>query len=412
MADLDSLRKDLVQVAARALQKPLRASTTFFQNQLAARLSEFSRRLASKPVSETQPFAKQFVASERKAFAAFEAMMRDSTGVLQDSLYDLAEALLIDQLDQADAAADARAAVSLSSFGSPGNISLTDIFRTAKTSQFILSTNYQSRSTYQGLDQNNGKPVFSPAASYVHSSGLYAGVGTAVLFGQEKPFDQWTISGGYQQDFLNDRLSLTADYSHYFFTAESPQSRSVLTNTFSVLLTYETPVLTPAATVAFSFGGNTSGSVSDFIVSLGFSHPFEFGDFLSGSLTLEPAASLSLGTLGSRALEVWPFYNRTSGEVTYIPKPQSVSAPAFTVTDLTFSLPLTYQTGIIAITPELGYTRPLNQKGAAVDKSFSNSLNTSRPFLFIPPDKRGNIPLFLPSPAGIFYFTLGVSFIF
>jgi hypothetical protein len=339
MPSLTDARKDSVKYITKSLQALLNSFGDTERLQLSKNLTGLEKTIQAQPLSKAKEAAQAFIKTAKEDFATFTETFSDSSNTLRDSIYSYAEAQLGSQTDAVQDAKDSTAAASEA-------VSAPD-----RTSSFTVGTTYSSRSVWQGIDQNNGNAVLTPALIYKHWTGISASLSSSRLDGQAIPWGQTTLGLGYDLD-VTDHFAIAFGVDHYIY-ADSSLPKSTIKNDVSLTLTYETSILTPALNATYGFAkpkGNPS-------LSLQASHSFDVEKFLGGSLSVEPTVLGNAGTLNGITFKSQKV--KLANGKTVIRK-VALANSKFNITDYDLSLPVTYSIGIFTLVPEPVYAIPVN----------------------------------------------------
>lgn len=214
----------------------------------------------------------------------------------------------------------------------------TDTVSTPK-SYFKFSLGYLSNAVYNGRRDSAVLPYLRPSISWHDKGGLYIEASLSYLAGTDAGIDAGEIAAGYEFESKNGKLSGDLNASKYFTNQSSYSVHGEINGAIGSSLYYNTGPVSVTGGANISFSGNT-----DIGVDFGLSHPFQFGDNKSWSIT--PSALVNAGT---QNFDKNYFTNRKFSKQR---KRRSTSDPAavkvivvtksFAVLDYELSLPLDY----------------------------------------------------------------------
>jgi hypothetical protein len=166
-----------------------------------------------------------------------------------------------------------------------------------ETSSFKFGVSYQSNNVFMGRTDTARTPVAIPQVKYTLKSGIFFSGSLDLLPKKKnKKLDGGDLSAGYDFDITDD-LSGGASYTKLFYSSNSTQIASSMTNTFNANLNYDiSDIISPAINIDYDL--NKHGINSDVFVNLGISHDFIasglFGD--ADVLLISPAVAVNTGT--------------------------------------------------------------------------------------------------------------------
>ncbi len=338
----------------RALQKgvsdcaaKLTSVADMFLKRQSRALDSAKKAFQSQPFSKIKEPAAEFLESEQELLDTFKSELSDMSDVFSDSLYDVAEAMLLAKTEDIDPAllnAEKSNAIAAS---------LADeIPDDAPFPQWSISTTYQGRAYWRGIDQNDQNASSYTDITYTHPIGLYASVGVTGLFGQSNFFDQLTLSAGYQKA-IAEKLTVVLSYSRYFYDQNSVQVRSAYTDNLGATVSYITPIVTPSISFNYLFASGGGDAFLSFLLT----RSFFIDDVLGGTISIDPSASLDFGTLQSITQRATVIQQRNQPPRV---QPTARIDSRFVITNYNLSLGVSYLVGIFAFTPELSLTVPVN----------------------------------------------------
>ncbi|NTV46746.1 MAG: hypothetical protein HGB11_09590, partial [Chlorobiales bacterium] len=277
---LDSLRLTLISEKEAALTDTLAFISKRYQQTLVRHLESALAPSSTEPLN-------RFQAACQGLLSKHSEELDKKIPALQDSLYTFTVMLHVRQLEDSLLATDRK-------FSPSDNMKWLLSSVMAARPEWSFTTSYSTRTVWQGLDQNDGEGSYSITAGYDHATGISASVSFMGLVGQEIVFDRTALMLAYQTEFFK-KLSVTGSYSRYFYSDDSPQLTSSITDELSLLAAYVNPILTPAISVSYAFAGDGN----DVFASLAVDHSFWFDDFFGCVLQIDPTIRADYGTLES-----------------------------------------------------------------------------------------------------------------
>jgi hypothetical protein len=163
----------------------------------------------------------------------------------------------------------------------------------------LLSTGFDYKSNNSAFGQISSQvkqPVIAPFVGYISAKGFLASAYFNRIQNSDttetKPTNEAELSAGYAFSFFYDKFSITPTYTHYFASANSQSITSMVKSQFALDFTYSLKHFTATLGPALLKGDNT-----DFTLTSLFSVPFEFEEFISkkGELSISPSVGFNFG---------------------------------------------------------------------------------------------------------------------
>ncbi len=374
----------------RALQKgvsdcaaELKSVADVFLKRQSRAIDSAKKAFQSQPFSKIKEPATAFLEAEQELLDTFKNELSDMSDVFSDSLYDAAETILLAKSEDIDPAllhAEKNSAIAATLADETTN--------DAPLPQWSLSTTYQGRAYWRGIDQNDQNASSYTDITYTHPIGLYASVGVTGLFGQSNFFDQLTLSAGYQKA-IAEKLTVLLSYSRYFYDQNSVQVRSAYTDNLGAMVSYFTPIVTPSISFNYLFASGGGDAFLSFLLT----RSFVIDDVLGGTISIDPSASVDFGTLQSITQRATVIQQRNQPPRVL---PTARIDSRFVMTNYNLSLGVSYLVGIFSFTPELSLMVPVNVSTVTIVNPFRPS-QTRTERMETPP------AVFLTISAGIMF---------
>lgn len=150
------------------------------------------------------------------------------------------------------------------------------------------------------------KPYLSPAVSYYHKSGWYAGLSSYYLMNSiGKPWFEWDFTAGY--DYTKNKNFITGiSYTHYYFADSSDVPGTPIKNELFSYFYYRKWWVEPGLSLDYGWGKHEESGVhsketlrgNDFNLILSARHAFIFTSIFNtrDAVILTPSTNLTLGT--------------------------------------------------------------------------------------------------------------------
>lgn len=232
-----------------------------------------------------------------------------------------------------------------------------------------FSLTYSSQAIWYGIQQNVfarnetdvvSSGVLSLSGTYTHPIGVWGGLEVVGLFGQSPFLDQLTLSLGIEQTIF-DRLTIGAQYSRYFYSANSVQFSAFISDNLGLYLTFVNPIVTPSVNVNYGFAQGRNV----LFLTLSGSHTFTVEPFFGGVLFISPSAYLDFGSLVRYTLQVerqaqLPQRSLLRGRRMPEFALQRTASYTFMPLNATLTVSLSYALGNFSLSPALSLALPLN----------------------------------------------------
>lgn len=291
-------------------------------------------------------------------YDSLEATLSDSVDFYTDSLSDYSEILLENQYAE-DELKD--------TLDSDSELDADDYFK------LILDINYYNHNTYRGRDYGYYINYLTPTLSYEHPLGF--GISAAVYLtynSDTKGLDGGELDAYYSHDFSKN-IGGTIMYAHYFFSGDSKNSKSLLTESISAEVNFEYPYFTFTPNFNLDFGKGQS----QFSLFLYASSPINISNnFLKGTLGIEPTIT---GTYGEQTSILFSQKVNRRGKTVNIPKDAKVT---FSILDYELTLPLVYTYKDVTVKPYATLIVPFNvlYNAGPTDPFFTFTIEVNVPF--------------------------------
>jgi hypothetical protein len=231
-----------------------------------------------------------------------------------------------------------------------------------------MELSYLSDNIYLGRSDSIKTPYITPAVSYHHKSGLFAGVSTSFLPGEGK-LDMFNISGGYAISKGNWDAEITAD--KYVYSSTSYTVRSEMKGDVSIYSGYDLGFIQPSVTGTVTFSNAT-----DYAITMGLEHDFTFWN---DNMTITPSFYINAASQNyynsyyqKRRYATTRKGNKVATNITA----STEDATKFRILDYEVELPVEYSVNRFTFGFTPTYAIPVNPNSVKITATTQNTQRT------------------------------------
>jgi hypothetical protein len=161
-----------------------------------------------------------------------------------------------------------------------------------KYNTYSFSLSYSNNRTFRTKKDAGSNHNLTPDFTFTHKSNIYAGISSYYMIGDGTLFDEVDLTAGYDYE-ISEKMDAGISYSHYFFTANSIQLKSSVSDNADIYLSRKFGDFKTKLLFALDYG-----VALDYMATWYGSYSFDKEDLFKkeDELSITPGVSVSFGT--------------------------------------------------------------------------------------------------------------------